>query len=127
MRTFLIRRVLAAGLAALLAAPPGGSSPAQGVVRGLGVDAVEELNRAATGAVAPDIVVVLDVPDAVAAARLGASPDRLESEGDAFHVAVRAAYRSLAAERGWSLVDGDGDVEVVSKRVWSLVEPLLAG
>jgi dTMP kinase len=99
----------------------------QGVVRGLGVDAVEELNRAATGAVAPDIVVVLDVPDAVAAARLGALPDRLESEGDAFHVAVRAAYRSLAAERGWSLVDGDGDVEVVSERVWSLVEPLLAG
>lgn len=99
----------------------------QGVVRGLGVDAVEELNRAATGAAAPDLVVVLDVPDAVAAARLGASPDRLESEGEAFHAAVRAAYRSLAAERGWSLVDGDGDVDTVSARVWSLVEPLLAG
>ncbi len=99
----------------------------QGVVRGLGVDAVEELNRAATGAAAPDLVVVLDVPDAVAAARLGASPDRLESEGEAFHAAVRAAYRSLAAERGWSLVDGDADVDTVSARVWSLVEPLLAG
>ena len=99
----------------------------QGVVRGLGVDAVEELNRAATGAAAPDLVVVLDVPDAVAAARLGASPDRLESEGEAFHAAVRAAYRSLAADRGWSLVDADADVDTVSARVWSLVEPLLAG
>jgi dTMP kinase len=99
----------------------------QGVVRGLGVDAVEELNRAATDAVTPDIVVVLDVPDAVAASRLGASPDRLESEGDAFHAAVRAAYRSLAAAHGWSLVDGDGDVDTVSARIWSLVEPLLAG
>lgn len=99
----------------------------QGVVRALGVDAVEELNRTATGTVSPDVVIVLDVPDPVATARLGASPDRLESEGDAFHAAVRAAYRSLAPDRGWSVVDGDGDVDTVSARVWSLVEPLLAG
>jgi dTMP kinase len=99
----------------------------QGIVRGLGVDVVEELNHAATGAVKPDVVVVLDVPDSVAATRLGVSRDRLESEGDAFHTAVRAAYRSLAAERGWSLVDGDGDVDTVSARVWTSVAPLLAG
>jgi dTMP kinase len=99
----------------------------QGVVRGLGVDVVEELNRAATGRAAPDLVVVLDVPDAVAVARRGASADRLESEGDAFHAAVRAAYRSLATARGWAVVDGEGDVETIAARVWSHVEPLLAG
>jgi dTMP kinase len=99
----------------------------QGIVRGLGVDVVEDLNRAAIGAVEPDVVIVLDVPDSVATTRLGASPDRLESEGDEFHAAVRAAYRSLAAERGWSLVDGDGDVDTVSARVWTSVAPLLAG
>jgi dTMP kinase len=99
----------------------------QGVVRGLGVDAVDDLNRVATGAVTPDAVIVLDVPDSVAAQRLGPVPDRLESEGDAFHAAVRAAYRSLALDRGWSLVDGDADVDTVAARVWALVEPLLAG
>jgi dTMP kinase len=99
----------------------------QGVVRGLGIDVVEELNRAATALVVPDAVIVLDVPDAVAAARVGSTSDRLESEGDDFHVAVREAYRSLAAERGWSLVDGDDDVETVWARAWSVVEPLLTG
>jgi dTMP kinase len=99
----------------------------QGAVRGLGVDVVEELNRAATGRVAPHLVVVLDVPDAVAIARRASSADRLESEGDAFHAAVRAAYRSLATARGWTIVDGEGDVETVAARVWSHVEPLLAG
>jgi dTMP kinase len=99
----------------------------QGVVRGLGVEVVEDLNRLATDAVTPDVVIVLDVSDAVAAERLGPVPDRLEREGDAFHAAVRAAYRSLAATRGWSLVDGDADEETVSARIWSFVEPLLAG
>jgi dTMP kinase len=99
----------------------------QGVVRGLGVDAVEELNRVATGRIAPDVVVVLDVPDAVAVARRASSADRLESEGDAFHATVRAAYRSLATARGWMVVDGEGDVETVAARVWSHVAPLLTG
>ena len=51
----------------------------------------------------------------------------MEAEGDAFHTAVRAAYRTLADEHGWVLVDGDGDVDAVAARVWSHVEPLLPG
>jgi dTMP kinase len=98
----------------------------QGMVRGIGVEAVEALNRAATAGVEPDVVIVLDVDDAVAHARTGESPDRLEAEGAAFHAAVRAAYRTLAVERGWTVVDGSAEVEAVAARVWELVEPLLA-
>jgi dTMP kinase len=97
----------------------------QGVVRGVGVEAVAELNRFATAGVEPDVVVVLDVPDAVARERAGSAPDRLEAEGDAFHDAVRSAYRELAAEYGWAVVDGVGDVDTVAARVWQLVEPLV--
>ena len=43
----------------------------------------------------------------IAQARAGDSPDRLEAEGADFHAAVRAAYRTLAAERGWAVVDGE--------------------
>ena len=44
------------------------------------------------------------------AARQGAEPDRLEAEGDAFHAAVRAAYRDARAdEHGWVVVDGERD------------------
>jgi dTMP kinase len=99
----------------------------QGVVRGLGVDAIDAMNRLAVGAAEPDLVLVLDVADDVIAARRGAPTDRLEAEGAAFHAEVREAYRTLARERGWVMVDGDGAVDVVAERVWHAVEPLLAG
>ena len=38
----------------------------QGVVRGIGVEVVEQLSEVATAGLMPDVVVVLDVPDAVA-------------------------------------------------------------
>ena len=59
----------------------------------------------ATAGVVPDLVVVLDVPDDVAAARRSAG-DRMEREAESFHAEVRAAYRALAKERGWVVVDG---------------------
>jgi dTMP kinase len=97
----------------------------QGVVRDVGVDLVEAVNRAATAGVEPDLVVVLDVPDDVAAARAGDTLDRMEAEGEAFQSAVRAAYRSLAAARGWIVVDGVPDVDTVEDTVWARVSALL--
>lgn len=93
----------------------------QGVARGLGVEAVAALDRWATGGVEPDVVVVLDVPAEEAARRRRAPPDRLEREGRGFHDAVRAAYRDLAADRGWVEVDGTGDPDEVADRVWAVV------
>ena len=37
------------------------------------------------------------------------------------------AYRVLAHDRGWALIDGKGSVEAVAERVWRAVEPLLEG
>jgi dTMP kinase len=89
----------------------------QGVVRGLGVPAVEDVNAWATGDLDPDLVIVLDVTDEVAADRRPGATDRLEREGDAFHAEVRSAYRNLAAERGWCVIDGSGPAEAVAARV----------
>ena len=99
----------------------------QGVVRELGVELVEELSTIATGGLAPDLVIVLDVSDEVAAARRDSETDRLEREGELFHAAVRRAYRELAATRDWIVVDADGSVDVVADAVWAAVLPLLAG
>jgi dTMP kinase len=99
----------------------------QGVVRGLGVDVVEQLNAVATAGLAPDVVVLLDVSDGVADARRAGESDRLEREGSAFHASVRAAYRDLSAARGWIVVDADGTVDRVAERVRDAVAPLLAG
>jgi dTMP kinase len=93
----------------------------QGIGRGLGVDRVEELNRWATGGLEPDRVVVLDLPDAAAAGREVGPPDRLERESDDFHTRVRDAYRTLAAERGWAVVDAGASVDEVAAAVWAAV------
>jgi dTMP kinase len=93
----------------------------QGVARGLGVEAVDRMNRLAVDGVEPDVVVLLDVDDAVAGARRSGGGDRLERETAAFHAAVRAAYRELAAERNWAVVDGGGAREAVAARVWAAV------
>jgi dTMP kinase len=99
----------------------------QGVVRGLGVERVGQLSEVATRGLDPDIVLVLDVADAVAAARQGADPDRLEREGEAFHAAVRHAYRDLAPRYGWVVIDAGGDIDDVAGRVRDALAPLLAG
>lgn len=97
----------------------------QGVARGLGEGVVEAVNHAAIGGLDPDMVIVLDVSDEVATRRRPDASDRMEREGSRFHAAVREAYRKLAADRGWALVDGASDVETVANRIWALVEERL--
>jgi dTMP kinase len=97
----------------------------QGVARGLGADEVERLSRWAAAGVAPDAVIVLDLPDAIADARVSAERDRFERAGADFHSRVRAAYRDLAPVRGWSVVDADGSPEEVAARVLAAVAPVV--
>ena len=97
----------------------------QGVARGLGVEHVERLSEWATAGVEPDIVVVLDLPDEIAEARVSPDRDRFERAGADFHVRVRAAYRELAAARGWVLVNADGTPDEVAARVLDAVASVL--
>jgi dTMP kinase len=93
----------------------------QGIARGLGVERVEALNHWATDGLEPDVVVVLDLPEDAAALRYSGAPDRMEREGADFHAVVRDAYRDLAAERGWIVVDASRSIEEVAASVWAAV------
>jgi len=93
----------------------------QGIGRGLGVDEVERLSKWVAGGVEADAVIVLDVPDAIAEARVSPVRDRFERAGAAFHARVRAAYRDLALSRGWLLVDAGGTADDVAARVLAAV------
>jgi dTMP kinase len=97
----------------------------QGAARGLGVDTVERLGEWATAGLEPDIVVVLDLPDEIAEARVSADRDRFERAGADFHARVRAAYRELAPARGWVLVDADGTPDAVAARVLDAVSAVV--
>jgi dTMP kinase len=97
----------------------------QGIGRGLGVSTIDRINELATGGLEPDVVVVLDIPDDVAAARRRGAPDRLERESPEFHSAVRDAYRKLALGRGWEIVDGTAAPNAVAQEVWAVVSRVL--
>lgn len=94
----------------------------QGFGRGLDVEAVRALSEFATGGLWPDVVVLLDVPAEVAAARLGPL-DRFEAAGAEFHRRVVEGFRALAAaEPGrWVVVSGVGSVDDVAEHVWQAV------
>lgn len=99
----------------------------QGIARGLGVEEVAALNAWATAGLEPDLVVVLDLPDAEAETRrsVRGAGDRLEREGDGFHTRVRDAYRELAASRGWEVLDASGPPDAVAERLLAVVEARL--
>jgi dTMP kinase len=67
--------------------------------RGLAEPDVVAANRIATGGLAPDLVVVLDVAPDVGRARQAAAGkrrDRMELAGEAFHARVAEAFRAAA-------------------------------
>lgn len=97
----------------------------QGVARGLGVEEIERLSTWAADGVDPDVVVVLDLPDEIAEARVSAARDRFERAGADFHARVRDAYRTLAPARDWVLVDAAGTPAEVAERVLSAVSRFL--
>jgi dTMP kinase len=72
----------------------------QGVGRGLGIEAVRDVNLFATGGLRPDRTLLLRADAATRAARQavrGEAPDRLEREEAAFFDAIARAYDALAA------------------------------
>jgi dTMP kinase len=78
----------------------------QGIARGLGVDAVLQLNLAVTGRLLPDLTFLLLLDPGVATARQVA-PDRLEREGTDLQTKVDTAYRELAERFGERIVAVD--------------------
>lgn len=89
--------------------------------RGLPAAEVEWVNRAATGALAPDLTLVLDVPPEVGRARQvagGKRQDRLDREEEAFHQRVTAVYRS-AVGPGLVHLDGTQPAAALGEAAWA--------
>ena len=99
----------------------------QGYGRGLDLDELRRLSAWAAAGLEPDLVVLLDVPPALARQRRGGRPDRMEAEDEAFHERVAAGYRQLAAADPdrWVVVDGTGDIDDVARAVRDAVGLLI--
>jgi dTMP kinase len=90
----------------------------QGLARGLGVDAVLQLNLAVTGGLLPDVTFLLLLDPGVATGR-HVDPDRLEREGTELQSKVDAAYRELAERFPERIVtiDATGEPEAIAREV----------
>jgi dTMP kinase len=117
----VIEPALAAGRDVVCDRFSGSTLAYQGFGRGLDVDDLDRMSRWASAGVVPDRVVLLTVPAAVAAERVGrrGGQDRMEGEGRAFFDRVAAGFTVLAQADPyrWRVVDGAGTIDQVAVRV----------
>ncbi len=123
----VVRPTLAAGRHVVTDRFAGSSIAYQGYGRGLPPEEIRRLSEFATDGVWPDLIVLLEVPAALSAERLGADLDRMESAGAEFHARVAAGFRRQAdaePER-WVVIDGAASVDEVRVAVNAAVRERL--
>jgi dTMP kinase len=103
----------------------------QGAGRALGIEQVREINRFATGSLAPDRTLLLRLSPAAGRARQRerALPrDRLEREGEGFFEAIALAYDELARAEPERIrsIDATQQPEGVLRDALAAIEDLLA-
>jgi dTMP kinase len=99
----------------------------QGAGRGLGIEAVRELNAAATGGLEPDLTFVLLLDPGLGRARLAGCPDRIEGESADFVRRVDAGYRELVADSPgrYVVLDAAARPDELARRVRQSVRRLI--
>ncbi|MYC87795.1 MAG: dTMP kinase [Gemmatimonadales bacterium] len=111
----------------------------QGWARGVAAETIEQVTRAATGGLLPELYLVLDVPVKVGLGRqgqdqddpgqlgfFGPSPDRIELEERSFRERVREGYRELAAaDERTGILDGSGTPDQVEARILAALQERL--
>ena len=100
----------------------------QGHGRGLDLAMIDQVNRAATGGLLPDLIVLLDLPSELTVTRKGKSVrDVYDAAPLEFHNKVREAYLSQAAQDPgrWLVLDATRPRIELTGEVWNKVQPLL--
>jgi dTMP kinase len=100
----------------------------QGGGRGLPRDKLETLERWVQGGFQPDLTVLFDLPPETASVRRGAarSPDKFESETEAFFARTRAEYlrRAEEAPHRFAIVDASASIEQIRQALAGVIDAL---
>jgi dTMP kinase len=104
----LVRPALARGEVVITDRYTDSSVAYQGAGRDLGAGEVHDLQMWAVHGLVPALTVVVDVPAAEGRRRRGDTHDRLESEEDAFHEAIRQHFLTMASGHPERYVVVDG-------------------
>jgi len=120
----VIRPALAAGQTVICDRYDLSTMAYQGAGRGLPLDEVRWVNAAATGGLAPNVTLVLDVDAARARERQersGKGLDRIERESVEFHARVATEYRN-ATGPGFHHIPADDAPDVVAAAAWHAIQ-----
>ncbi len=98
----------------------------QGVAGGLDVDELWAVGKCATGGLAPDVTIVLDIDPEVAVKRLKRGPDRLEKRGIEYFRLVRNGFLNQILNAGGKslVVNADQDIMQIHQQIVSFVDCL---
>lgn len=132
----VIRPALEAGQAVLCDRYTDSTLAYQGYGRGLDTDHLRLLNQMATGGLAPDLTLLLDVPVRCGLMRAGernraeglvVAEGRFDAESIDFHERVRQGYRALAQEEPerFAILDASQPPEDVALQCLSALESFL--
>lgn len=107
----------------------------QGMVRGFGVEIVEQLNDISTKKTYPDITFLLDAPVEVGLGRRMSidGANRIDYEATDFHEKVRRAYLEVAnkdiktnsVHSRWQIIDASATTEKVQEQLWEKTQLFL--
>jgi dTMP kinase len=129
----LVLPSLAAGKIVVMDRSRDSSVVYQGMVRGFGIDLIEQLNAISTKETYPDLTILLDVKVKTGLERRASTDkmDRLDLEATEFHDKVRTAYLELAQAKDeqskrWTVIDANKSIEKVSQEVWKVVQEALS-
>jgi dTMP kinase len=94
---------------------------------GIQPDEIWRVGEVATGGLMPQLVLLLDMPSAKAAARIGRSPDRMESRGLEYLERVRQGFLTEAGRFPHQIVviDADQSIEAIHENVIAAARRLL--
>ena len=106
----------------------------QGFGRGLDFELIHPLNQMATAGVVPDLTLLLDMPPEEGLRRAAqrntaaalAHEARFDREPLEFHSKIRRGYLFLAEQEArFRIIDAQGDVAVVARRIQQVVDDAL--
>ena len=119
----VIRPALARGAVVITDRYTDSSVAYQGAGRDLGSAEIARLQDWAVDGLVPHLTVLVDIDPDEGRRRRGSLHDRMESEADAFHAAVRGHFLALAggAAHRYLVVDGLADPDEIARLVWDRV------
>jgi len=98
----------------------------QGIAGDLGLEVVENIHQLVVGSFAPDMVLILDVPESLALERAlgrGGAEDRFEKKGELYQSRVRQAFLQIATSdsKRYQIIDANQSIDEVSQDIFDIV------